>query len=61
MKPWYKKKKTWATVLAVALGLWNPASLPVFIPVLALLTGVVVEGVVDAASALGTAIRPNKD
>lgn len=58
-KPWWKSKKVWGTVLALALRIWgNRLGVDVDAAVQGayiLLGGVAVEGVIDAASAFSVA------
>lgn len=60
-KPWFKSKKVWGIIGATLVGLFAPqlgvAWAQTLTVVIALGTGVVVEGVVDAASAYGNAAR----
>ena len=60
-KPWYRSKKVWGIIGATCIGLFAPGlGVPLtqaLSVMLALGTGVVVEGVIDAASAYGTATR----
>ncbi len=56
-KPWWRKKKVWGTLLAVAIGLAAPALGASWVSTLtaavSLMTGVACEAIVDAAAALG--------
>jgi len=60
-KPWWRSRKTWGCILSAALGFAGPAlgapALAVILPIVSLLTGVAVEGVADAAGALGAAVK----
>ena len=58
-KPWWRSKKVWGVIGATLIGLFAPglgvAWTQTLSVMLALGTGVVVEGVIDAASAYGKA------
>ena len=60
MKPWYKKKKVWGTILAVIVGLAAPglgaAWTQTLTVVVTLMTGVAAEAVVDAAACLRNSV-----
>lgn len=60
-KPWFKSKKVWGVIGATLIGLFAPqlgiAWTQTLSVMLALGTGVVVEGVIDAASAYGSEAR----
>jgi hypothetical protein len=60
-KPWFKSKKVWGVIGATLIGLFAPqlgiAWTQTLSVMLALGTGVVVEGVIDAASAYGDAAK----
>lgn len=57
MKPWWKQKKVWGTVLAACLRLWGQKlgvdAEAASGAALMILGGVSVEGVVDAVGAFG--------
>ncbi len=60
-KPWFKSKKVWGIIGATLVGLFAPqlglAWAQTLTVMIALGTGVVVEGVVDAASAYGSEVN----